>query len=151
MAGVILSHEPEVSPCGLHRVATLRWWPGQRHRWLIRWEAQINKTTHTHLQTLTMLPNLPLKCLKPRLSETNSRGRGKVSPRSRSTCEARLLLRVMVMAEFPHSTTGCSLCQISEGFGLWPLTLSWPYAQKHSIWLYWCGTSGEMQRLQINQ
>lgn len=156
MAGIILSHEAEVSPCGLHRVATPRRWPGQRHRWLIRWEAHINKTTHTHLlQTVTLLL---LKCKfkavflnqkqTPEEEETLEHG---ASPRSRSTCEARLLLKVTVMAALPHSTTGCSFCQICEGPGVWPLALSSPYTHKHGIWLHCCGTSWEMQRRHISQ
>lgn len=63
MAGIILSHEPEVSPCGLHRVAAPRRWPGQRHGWLIRWEAQINLKKHGNLLQRSTIPwHLPLKC-----------------------------------------------------------------------------------------
>ncbi len=55
------------------------------------------------------------------------------SPRSSSSCTARLLLTVRVMASSPHSTTGCSLCQLSsEPLSRWPLILSWPVKQKQT-------------------
>lgn len=158
MAGVVLSHEPEVSPCGLHRVATPGRRPGQRHRWLIRWEAQNNKTKQAHpVHRSAILCHTLMASLNLCLSETRLRtltfpnGAVIASPRSSSTWEARLLLKVTVMAESPQSTTGCSFCQMSDRPSLWPLTFSWPWAQKQSIWLCRCGTSGEKRHLQSNQ
>lgn len=96
MAGIILSHEPEVSPCVLHGVATPRRWVGQRHRWLIPWEAQINKTRQAHLlQTFIILPNPLLKCkIKAEIIRTKLQRRRKSWSMEPHPCPAVLVRRV---------------------------------------------------------